>query len=114
MPTYEYLCSTCRHRFDIWQKMSDDALTTCPECGASIHRVLHATGIVFKGSGFYKNDYSNNGNASANAASNGSNGSGESKKTESESKTTASSESTASTTSAGESKAPASTTSSSK
>ncbi len=62
MPTYEYLCRTCSHRFETWQKMTDDPLTTCPECGGSIRRVLFPAGVVFKGSGFYKTD--NNGNGS--------------------------------------------------
>ncbi len=57
MPTYEYLCQTCSHRFDVWQKMIDEALTICPECGGPIRRVYHPAGIVFKGSGFYKTDH---------------------------------------------------------
>jgi putative FmdB family regulatory protein len=56
MPTYEYLCKTCGHRFETWQKMSDDPLTVCPNCGSPIHRVLFATGVVFKGSGFYSTE----------------------------------------------------------
>lgn len=59
MPTYEYACSTCHHRFEAWQKMSDEPLTICPECNARIHRVLYPAGIVFKGSGFYKTDHGN-------------------------------------------------------
>jgi len=58
MPTYEYLCQTCSHRFETWQKMSDEPLTTCPECGSYIRRVLYPAGVVFKGSGFYKTDHS--------------------------------------------------------
>lgn len=61
MPTYEYLCESCSHRFETWQKMTDEPLTTCPVCGQHIHRVLFATGVVFKGSGFYKTDYGKNG-----------------------------------------------------
>ncbi len=57
MPTYEYLCKTCGHRFETWQKMIDDPLTTCPDCGAPIRRVLFPAGVVFKGSGFYKTDH---------------------------------------------------------
>ncbi len=57
MPTYEYLCKTCGHRFETWQKMTDDPLTTCPDCGAPIRRVLFPAGVVFKGSGFYKTDH---------------------------------------------------------
>ncbi len=57
MPTYEYLCPTCSHRFETWQKMADEPLTVCPECGGNIHRVFYPAGIVFKGSGFYKTDH---------------------------------------------------------
>ena len=57
MPTYEYLCKTCGHRFETWQKMIDDPLTTCPDCGAPIRRILFPAGVVFKGSGFYKTDH---------------------------------------------------------
>lgn len=59
MPTYEYQCKSCEHRFEVWQKMTDDALTICPECKGSIRRVLFPAGIVFKGSGFYKTDHGN-------------------------------------------------------
>ena len=61
MPTYDYLCQTCSHRFETWQKMTDEPLTICPECGSHIRRVLYPAGVVFKGSGFYKTDHSNNG-----------------------------------------------------
>jgi putative FmdB family regulatory protein len=57
MPTYEYACRACEHRFEIWQKMTDEPLTVCPQCGGQIRRVLFPTGIVFKGHGFYKTDY---------------------------------------------------------
>lgn len=66
MPTYEYLCNQCSHRFETWQKMTDDPLTTCPQCGQHIRRVLFPAGIVFKGSGFYKTDHSNGAIASEN------------------------------------------------
>ncbi len=56
MPTYEYLCQTCSHRFETWQRMVDEPLTVCPECGNHIRRVLFPAGVVFKGSGFYKTD----------------------------------------------------------
>ncbi|HEY7833901.1 MAG TPA: FmdB family zinc ribbon protein [Ktedonobacterales bacterium] len=65
MPTYEYACSTCGARFETWQKMSDDPLTTCPTCGAAIHRVLFPAGIVFKGGGFYSTDHRHEGGAKA-------------------------------------------------
>ncbi len=59
MPTYEYLCQACSHRFETWQKMIEQPLTTCPECGGHIRRVLFPAGIVFKGAGFYKTDHGN-------------------------------------------------------
>jgi len=59
MPTYEYLCKTCSHRFEQWQKMTDEPLSICPECGGAIRRVYYPAGIVFKGSGFYKTDHNN-------------------------------------------------------
>ncbi len=67
MPTYEYLCKTCGHRFETWQKMTDDPLTTCPDCGAAIRRVLFPAGVVFKGSGFYKTDHRDSASAAASA-----------------------------------------------
>jgi putative FmdB family regulatory protein len=60
MPTYEYQCKTCNHRFETWQKMTDEPLTICPECGNHIRRVLFPAGIVFKGHGFYKTDHNGN------------------------------------------------------
>ena len=59
MPTYEYQCKSCEHRFEVWQKMTDEALTICPECNGPIRRILFPAGIVFKGSGFYKTDHGN-------------------------------------------------------
>ncbi|MBE3558668.1 MAG: zinc ribbon domain-containing protein [Ktedonobacteraceae bacterium] len=74
MPTYEYLCQTCHHRFEQWQRMSDEPLTVCPRCGEQIRRVLHPAGIVFKGHGFYKTDYGN-GSVAPSSSNNGHNGS---------------------------------------
>src|SRR5579864_7212141 len=56
MPMYDYACGACDHRFEVRQSFADDPLTECPECKGRIRRVIHAPGIVFKGSGFYKND----------------------------------------------------------
>ena len=56
MPIYEYLCER-GHTFDALQSMSDDSLTACEVCGASVRKVLHAPAIHFKGSGFYTTDY---------------------------------------------------------
>lgn len=56
MPIYEYKCSN-GHVFDVIQKMADEALTECQECGAPAERVLHPVAVHFKGSGFYNTDY---------------------------------------------------------
>src|SRR6476620_5650734 len=56
MPTYEYRCKTCDHRFDAVQSFTDDAITECPECGGPVKKVFGSVGITFKGSGFYKTD----------------------------------------------------------
>jgi putative FmdB family regulatory protein len=56
MPTYSYRCDTCNHQFDAVQRFTDDPLTECPECGASIRRVIQPVGVVFKGSGWYITD----------------------------------------------------------
>ena len=56
MPTYSYLCDTCGHDFETVQRFADDPLTECPQCGASIRRVIQPVGVVFKGSGWYITD----------------------------------------------------------
>ncbi len=56
MPTYAYQCQACAHAFDAFQKFSDDPLTVCPACEGPIHRVIHPTPVVFKGSGWYITD----------------------------------------------------------
>ena len=56
MPIYEYKCEN-GHVFDVIQKMTDEALTECQECGAPAVRVLHSPAVHFKGSGFYNTDY---------------------------------------------------------
>ncbi|GAA0297504.1 FmdB family zinc ribbon protein [Kineococcus aurantiacus] len=56
MPTYAYACQTCGHSFEVRQSFSDDALTVCPECSGQLRKLFNNVGIVFKGSGFYRND----------------------------------------------------------
>lgn len=56
MPTYQYSCTECGHFLEAVQKFTDDALTTCPECGGRLRKVFNAVGVVFKGSGFYRTD----------------------------------------------------------
>jgi putative FmdB family regulatory protein len=58
MPTYEYRCPACQHEFEKLQKMSDEPVAACPECGAPAERLLSGgAGLLFKGSGFYITDY---------------------------------------------------------
>ena len=56
MPTYQYACTECGHAFEQFQSFSDDALTVCPECEGRLRKVFSTVGVVFKGSGFYRND----------------------------------------------------------
>lgn len=56
MPTYSYKCADCGHAFDIHQAFTDNALTTCPECGGELRKVFGSVGVTFKGSGFYRTD----------------------------------------------------------
>jgi len=57
MPTYEYQCPS-GHRFDLFQRMSDEPRALCPECGAESQRVISGgAGFLFKGDGFYITDY---------------------------------------------------------
>ncbi|MFQ3592206.1 MAG: zinc ribbon domain-containing protein [Gemmataceae bacterium] len=59
MPTYDYVCDHCGHRFEEMQSFKDEPLKTCPQCHTDALRRLFGTGaaILFKGSGFYETDY---------------------------------------------------------
>ena len=56
MPTYQYACTACGERLEVVQRFTDDPLTECPVCHGRLRKVFGAVGIVFKGSGFYRND----------------------------------------------------------
>lgn len=56
MPTYEYRCSDCGTLFEVFQRIDDEPLTVCENCGGKLRKVFHPAGIVFKGSGFYATD----------------------------------------------------------
>jgi len=62
MPTYDYVCHTCDHAFELFQQMSARVKRTCPECGEKTLERLIGTGagVLFKGSGFYETDYRSN------------------------------------------------------
>jgi putative FmdB family regulatory protein len=65
MPTYEYECKKCSRRFDVFQSMSEDPLSKCPECGGRVQRLIGGgAGIIFKGSGFYVTDSKKGSNGS--------------------------------------------------
>lgn len=58
MPTYEYECTKCGHRFEAFQQITAKALDTCPKCKEKVKRLISSgAGIIFKGSGFYATDY---------------------------------------------------------
>jgi putative FmdB family regulatory protein len=56
MPIYEYRCIN-GHEFEVTQRMADDPVETCEQCGAPVERVFHPVAVHFKGSGFYTTDY---------------------------------------------------------
>jgi putative FmdB family regulatory protein len=97
VPTYQYACTACDHRFEAVQAFSDDALTTCPSCEGKLRKVFSSVGIVFKGSGFYRTD-SRAGSVSGNGTSDSS-----SKSETSSSSSSDSSSSTAASTTSGSS-----------
>ena len=72
MPTYSYACTECSNRFDAVQAFSDAALTTCPECSGRLRKLFGNVGVVFKGSGFYRNDSRESAKSTAKSSSNGS------------------------------------------
>ena len=60
MPRYDYECTSCHHVFEMRQSFDSEPVATCPECSNQANRKFHAVPIVFKGSGFYVNDYGKN------------------------------------------------------
>jgi putative FmdB family regulatory protein len=92
MPTYDYECDACQHRFEQFQSITAEALRKCPKCGRRKLRRLIGPGaaIVFKGSGFYCTDYRSSSYKKGAAADSGS-GSGSSSSSSSSSSTSASS-----------------------
>lgn len=58
MPIYEYKCSECEHTLEKLQKMSDDPIVDCPECGKpSLEKMISAAGFRLKGGGWYETDF---------------------------------------------------------
>lgn len=108
MPTYQYACTECGEQLEAVQSFSDPALTECPNCHGKLRKVFNSVGIVFKGSGFYRND-SRSGTVSAEKSA----GSGDSAAKKPESTPAAASAASSSSTTASSSSASSSTSSSS-
>jgi putative FmdB family regulatory protein len=70
VPTYQYACTECGEQLEAVQSFSDPALTECPNCQGKLRKVFNSVGIVFKGSGFYRND-SRSGGVSAEKSGSG-------------------------------------------
>ncbi|MER7024413.1 MULTISPECIES: FmdB family zinc ribbon protein [Streptomyces] len=108
MPTYQYQCTECGQGHEAVQKFTDDALTECPSCQGRLKKVFSAVGIVFKGSGFYRNDSrgassssspAKSSSSSTSSSDSSSSGSGSDTKSSSGTSSTGSSSSSASSTS---------------
>lgn len=69
MPTYEYECTSCGQHVEVFQRITEDPLTTCGACGGPLRKVFHPAGIVFKGSGFYSTDNRSGSKASTSSSS---------------------------------------------
>ncbi|WP_167104131.1 FmdB family zinc ribbon protein [Amycolatopsis granulosa] len=96
MPTYQYACKECGHRFEAVQSFSDASLTECPECTGPLRKLYGAVGVIFKGSGFYRTDSRSSSSASSPSSSTSSSSSSSSSSTSSESKSSSASSSSSS------------------
>ncbi len=69
MPTYEYKCLSCGKLFEYFQKITDDPINECEDCGGQLKRLISGgAGPIFKGSGFYQTDYKNSNNGKNNGS----------------------------------------------
>lgn len=77
MPIYEYCCQSCGHEFEAIQKMSDAALSECPECNKpDLKKLISAGGFQLKGSGWYETDFKNSGSSGSGSGSTSGSGGG--------------------------------------
>ncbi|MHB8204383.1 MAG: FmdB family zinc ribbon protein [Desulfomonilaceae bacterium] len=65
MPIYEYRCEKCGKEFEAWQRISDDPIENCSECGGTAKKLISQSTFVLKGSGWYVTDYGNRSSAAA-------------------------------------------------
>ncbi len=93
MPTYQYACTACEHRFDAVQSFSDASLTECPECAGRLRKLYGSVGVVFKGSGFYRTDSRSEAKSSTSSSDSKSESKPESKSADSSSSSSSSSSS---------------------
>jgi putative FmdB family regulatory protein len=108
VPTYQYACTACDHRFEAVQSFTDASLTECPACSGTLRKVFSSVGIVFKGSGFYRTDSRSGGSSSSSdAAKAKSNGTSETKADSTSSASNSSSGSSSGSSSSTKSEAPA-------
>jgi putative FmdB family regulatory protein len=83
VPTYQYACTACDHRFEQVQSFSDPSLTECPECSGRLRKLYGSVGVVFKGSGFYRTDSRAKSSTSASSDTSSDSSTGKSEKKES-------------------------------
>ncbi len=57
MPIYEYRCLDCEKKLEVVQKITDEPLSTCPECGGELKKLISNTSFILKGTGWYITDY---------------------------------------------------------
>lgn len=72
MPLYEYECEKDGSRFEVIQKFSDEPVTTCPDCGGKVRKLISSPAIQFKGSGWYITDYARKGKTDGGSSASGS------------------------------------------
>jgi putative FmdB family regulatory protein len=99
VPTYQYACKACDHRFEAVQSFTDSALTDCPACSGPLRKVFNSVGIVFKGSGFYRTDSRASGGGVASESAKSDSGKSDSGKSEPATSGSSTSESSSSSTS---------------
>jgi putative FmdB family regulatory protein len=92
VPTYQYACTDCGDRSEVVQRFTDEPLTVCSACGGKLRKVFSPVGIVFKGSGFYRNDSRDSSSSKSLAGANGSSSNGDSASKSKDSESSSSSE----------------------